>query len=57
MIGDVRAEIALAKHVLNERSLILVYHAAAEDIITFIRAAELLNLPLSEFRKAFQLVS
>lgn len=35
----------------------LVYHAAAEDIITFSRAAELLNLPLSKFRKAFQLVS
>ncbi|HIJ57984.1 MAG TPA: ImmA/IrrE family metallo-endopeptidase [Deltaproteobacteria bacterium] len=35
----------------------LVYRAAAEEIITFSRAAELLNLPLSEFRRAFQLVS
>jgi Zn-dependent peptidase ImmA (M78 family)/DNA-binding XRE family transcriptional regulator len=35
----------------------LVYHAAAEDVITFSRAAELLNLPLSEFRLAFQIVS
>lgn len=35
----------------------LVYHAAAEEIITFSRAAELLNLPLSEFRRAFQIVS
>ena len=35
----------------------LVYHAAAEDLITFSRASELLNLPLSEFRRAFQLVS
>jgi len=35
----------------------LVYHAAAEEIITFSRAAELLNLPLSEFRRAFQVVS
>jgi len=35
----------------------LVYRAAAEEIITFTRAAELLNLPLSEFRRAFQIVS
>jgi len=35
----------------------LVYHAAAEEIITFSRAAELLNLPLSKFRQAFQIVS
>jgi Zn-dependent peptidase ImmA (M78 family)/DNA-binding XRE family transcriptional regulator len=35
----------------------LVYHAAAEEIITFSRAAELLNLPLIEFRRAFQIVS
>ena len=35
----------------------LVYHAAAEDLITFSRAAELLNLSLSQFRKAFQFVS
>lgn len=35
----------------------LVYRAAAEEIITFSRAAELLNLPLSEFRRAFQIVS
>lgn len=35
----------------------LVFHAAAEEIITFSRAAELLNLPLSEFRRAFQIVS
>ena len=34
----------------------LVYHAAAEDIITFSRAAELLNMPLSELRK-IQIVS
>jgi Zn-dependent peptidase ImmA (M78 family) len=35
----------------------LVYRAAAEEIITFSRAAELLNQPLSEFRRAFQIVS
>ena len=35
----------------------LVYHAAAEEIITFSRAAELLNMPLSRFRRALQLVS
>ena len=35
----------------------LVYHAAAEEIITCSRAAELLNLSLSDFRRAFQLVS
>lgn len=35
----------------------LVYRSAAEEIITFSRAAELLNLPLSEFRRAFQFVS
>jgi Zn-dependent peptidase ImmA (M78 family) len=35
----------------------LVYRAAAEEIITFSRAAELLNLPLSQFRQAFQIVS
>ena len=35
----------------------LVYRAAAEEIITFSRAAELLNLPLSEFRRIFQIVS
>ena len=35
----------------------LVYRAAAEEIITCSRAAELLNLPLSEFRRAFQIVS
>ena len=35
----------------------LVYRAAAEEIITFSRAAELLILPLSEFRRAFQIVS
>ena len=34
----------------------LVYHAAAEEVITFSRAAELLNVPLSEFRK-IQIVS
>ena len=35
----------------------LVYRAAAEEVITFSRAAELLNLPISEFRRAFQIVS
>jgi predicted HTH domain antitoxin len=35
----------------------LVYRAAAEEIITFSRAAELLNMPLSNFRQAFQIVS
>lgn len=35
----------------------LVYRAAAEEIITFSRAAELLNMPLSKFRQAFQIVS
>ena len=35
----------------------LVYRAAAEEIITFSRAAELLKMPLSEFRRAFQIVS
>jgi Zn-dependent peptidase ImmA (M78 family)/DNA-binding XRE family transcriptional regulator len=35
----------------------LIYRAAAEDIITFSRAAELLNLPLSKFRRSFQIVS
>lgn len=35
----------------------LVYHAAAEDVITFSKAAELLNVPLSDFRKAIQIVS
>jgi Zn-dependent peptidase ImmA (M78 family)/DNA-binding XRE family transcriptional regulator len=35
----------------------LVYHAAAEEVITFSRAAELLNISLSEFRNEFQLVS
>lgn len=35
----------------------LVYHAAAEDIITFSKAAELLNVPLSEFRRTVQIVS
>ncbi len=34
----------------------LVYHAAAEEVITFSRAAELLNVPLSEFRE-IQIVS
>lgn len=35
----------------------LVYHAAAEDVVTFSKAAELLNVSLSEFRKAVQIVS
>ncbi len=34
----------------------LVYHAAAEDIITYSKAAELLNMPLSDFRRAVQIV-
>jgi Zn-dependent peptidase ImmA (M78 family) len=35
----------------------LVYRAAAEEIITFSRAAELLNMSLSKFRRALQIVS
>ena len=35
----------------------LVYHAAAEDVITYSKASELLNIPLSEFRRAVQIVS
>lgn len=35
----------------------LVFRAAAEDIITFSKAAEFLNVPLSDFRKEFLLAA
>ena len=35
----------------------LVFRAAAEDIITFSKAAELLNRPLSDFRREFLLAA
>ncbi len=35
----------------------LVYHAAAEDMITFSKAADLLNISLSELRRRLQIVS
>ena len=35
----------------------LVFRAAAEEIITFSKAAELLNKPLSDFRKEFLLAA
>jgi predicted HTH domain antitoxin len=35
----------------------LVLHAAAEQIISFSKAAEFLNLPLAEFEAEVQIVS